>query len=110
MNASQRTSTLVLILAIAGELTGCTPERPKARYTVDEYLANPDAMNAKLEECTNNPGDLASDPDCVNVRAAAERKGVGSLRDLPPMGLATPEQRERADPNSKSAESPPRTD
>ena len=82
----------VLLVATAVALFGCSPEQPKARYTVDEYLANPDAMNAKLAECTNNPGELRSDPDCVNVTAAAERKGVGSLRDLPPMDLNPPEE------------------
>lgn len=76
MNAIQRTAFLVLV-AMAG---GCSPEAPQARYTVDEYLAKPAAMDTKLEECANNPGDLESDPDCVNVRAAAEQKGIGSLR------------------------------
>lgn len=81
---------LVLIAAAIIALSGCSPEPQTARYTVDEYVANPDAMDAKLKECANNPGDFRDDPDCVNVKAAAERKGIGSLRDLPPMGLNPP--------------------
>ena len=85
MKANQH--QLVLIATAGLALSGCSPEPQAARYTVEEYLANPDAMDAKLRECANNPGDSGNEPDCVNVKAAAERKGIGSLRDLPPMGL-----------------------
>jgi hypothetical protein len=90
MRANQHLLVLIATAAIA--LCGCSPEPQRARYTVDEYLANPDAMEATLKECANNPGDTRNDPDCVNVKAAAERKGIGSLRDLPPMGLNPPTQ------------------
>jgi hypothetical protein len=88
MKANQRLRVTVAIAVIA--LSGCFPEPQTARYTVDEYVANPDAMDAKLKECANNPGDFRDDPDCVNVKAAAERRGIGSLRDLPPLGLNPP--------------------
>lgn len=97
MNAIRRASGMAPTVALAMVLFGCSPESPKARYTVDEYLANPQAMDARLEECANNPGDLRDDPDCINVRAAAERQGVGSLRDLPPMRLASPQEKSGAD-------------
>lgn len=89
---------LVLVAAVAIAFCGCSREPEKARYTVDEYVANPDAMEARLKECANNPGDSRDDPDCVNVRAAAERKGIGSLRDLPPMGL-NPDANDRETPS-----------
>jgi hypothetical protein len=88
-------SRLPVLLTAAVAICGCSPEPPKARYTVDEYLANPQAMEAKLHECANNPGDSGRDPECVNVRAAAERQGIGSLRDLPPMGLNPPAEKDR---------------
>jgi hypothetical protein len=102
MNANQ--FHLVLVAAAATAFCGCSPEPQKARYTVDEYAANADAMEAKLQECANNPGDSRNDPDCVNVKAAAERKGIGSLRDLPPMGLnpASNERGSQSDEQSKS--------
>jgi hypothetical protein len=90
MKAKQHLSALTWAAVIA--LFGCSPEPKAARYTVDEYVAHPDVMNAKLVECANSPGDSLNDPDCVNVKAAAERKGIGSLRDLPPMGLNPPAQ------------------
>ena len=93
---------LVLVGAAAIALCGCSPEAPKARYTVDEYLANPNAMDARLSECASNPGDSRNDPDCVNVRAAAERKGIGSLRDLPPIGLNPPPTDEQPKPNAQA--------
>ena len=100
MNANQ--FRLVLVGAAAIALCGCSPESPKAHYTVDQYVANPDAMDAKLKECANSPGDSRNDPDCVNVKAAAERKGIGSLRDLPPMGLNPPPTDEQSKPNEQA--------
>jgi hypothetical protein len=96
MNANQFHLALGAAAAIA--FCACSPEPQAARYTVAEYVANPDAMDAKLRECANNPGDSHNDPDCVNVKAAAERKGIGSLRDLPPMGL-NPRSDDRGSPS-----------
>jgi hypothetical protein len=104
MNATQRVSYSVSFLAIACALFGCSREPASARYTVEEYLGNPQAMDAKLKECANSPGDLRSDPDCINANAAAERKGIGSLRDLPPMGLNPSEK----DAHTDETESTPR--
>jgi hypothetical protein len=104
MRTVQRTRSLALIVAAVAGVSGCSPEPPKARYTVDEYLANPDAMDAKLKDCANNPGDLGNHPDCVNVRVAAERKGLGSLRDLPPMDLAPSEKDDPRQQDARTAE------
>jgi hypothetical protein len=99
MNVHQ--SRLVLIGTATIAFCGCSPEPQSARYTVDQYVANPDAMDSKLRECANNPGESRNDPDCVNVQAAAERKGIGSLRDLPPMGLNPPPTEQPADRQDK---------
>lgn len=42
-----------------------------------------------LADCANDPGSLADHPDCVNAREAAPLDGIGSIRDLPPLGLPT---------------------
>jgi hypothetical protein len=97
MKANQRPLAMIAIAVIT--LSGCSPQPQAARYTVDEYVANPDAMDARLKECANNPGDFRDDPDCVNVKAAAERKGIGSLRDLPPMGLNPPPEQKSESEN-----------
>lgn len=90
-------------------LCACTPEPPKARYTVDEYLANPQAMDEALERCTKNPGEQRNDPDCINVQAAAQRKDVGSLRDRRPLGLV-PEEKSDPDQSQEPSERNPQRD
>ncbi|MBM0105800.1 EexN family lipoprotein [Steroidobacter sp. S1-65] len=79
-----------IIAGIAIGATGCSHEPKKAQYTVEQYLADRDLMNKKVEECANNPGELRNDPDCINARAAASKDSWGSLRDRPPVGLNSP--------------------
>lgn len=45
--------------------------------------------------CENDPGTLGKTPACVNAMAAAAQVGIGSLRDLPPMGLVEGEGKRR---------------
>lgn len=75
-------SSIVAVISVA---SGCTPEPKKAERTVEQYLADKELMNRKIEECTNNPGDQRNDPDCINAGTAASLVGLGSLRDLPPV-------------------------
>lgn len=79
--------------AVALTLLGCSEQSkaPQATYTVDEYLAKPELLAAKLRECANDPGELRNDPDCINVKEAAKRQGVGSYDELPPLKLSKPE-------------------
>lgn len=62
--------------------SACTPGPKRAQYTVEQYLADRELMNKKVEECANNPGDLSGSPDCTNAMAAAERSSHRSLREL----------------------------
>jgi len=82
----------IIGLAATLALSACSRElQPeKAMYTVDEYLAKPDVMATKLHECANNPGELRNNPDCVNVKEAVKRQGIGSLDKLRPLKLSTP--------------------
>lgn len=43
--------------------------------TVSWYAApaNKAALDAKLAECKNNPGELRDTPNCINARAASEK-------------------------------------
>jgi len=43
-----------------------------------------------VKDCTNNPGELASSPNCINAMAAARMAGQSSLRTLPPLELPQP--------------------
>lgn len=85
---------------------GCAPS-PDQHQTVEFYRANAEARQAKVAECANDPGALDKTPDCVNARQAAALEDVGSLRDLPPMGLspdAAQKKNERPDPADTSAQ------
>lgn len=60
--------TLLLLGLFAG---ACNAEETR---TVDWYKApeNAAALEAKLKECKNNPGELADTPNCKNARAASQ--------------------------------------
>lgn len=70
------------ILLGVSVIAGCTPAPKKAKYTVDQYLADRSLMNKTVEECSKNPGELDDDPDCVNAIEAARQGAHKTLRDL----------------------------
>ncbi|MDP8984136.1 MAG: EexN family lipoprotein [Pseudomonadota bacterium] len=66
---------------------GCAPVPDRSTQTVDYYTGHAQERQAMLKECTNNPGDLANSPNCINAMVAARLAGQGSLRTLPPLQL-----------------------
>ena len=68
----------------------CAPSPDPTHQTVDYYVANREAREARLAECSNDPGALSQTPDCINARQAATLESIGSLRELPPMQLPAP--------------------
>lgn len=84
-------SCLGIVVAISS--AACAPSPNPAHQTVEYYRANPQARETKVAECANDPAVLGKTPDCVNAKQAAKLEGVGSLRELPPMGL-TPETKQ----------------
>lgn len=86
-------SNLGIVVIFAAIGSGCTQEAapPKATHTVDEYLAKPKVMEAKLRECANNPGELRNTPDCINVKAAAQQNGIGSRKKMEPLKFPSAE-------------------
>lgn len=79
MKPTYLASCIMLVVPI---IYGCTPAPKKAAYTVEQYLADRELMDKKVEECANNPGELEDDPDCVNAIAAARQGSRRTLRDL----------------------------
>jgi hypothetical protein len=75
----------------------CAPVPDLATQTVDYYTGHARERQTMLEQCQNNPGELARSPNCVNAMAAARLAGQGSLRTLPSLQL----------PQSSSAVEPP---
>lgn len=65
-----RINKVVLLAAFALlslAFTGC--EKKEETKTVDWYMApeNKAALEAKLKECRNNPGELGNTPNCQNA-------------------------------------------
>jgi len=72
-------------------LAGCNRGPDDTRLTVEYFRAHAAERQSTLRECANDPGNLNNSPVCANARQAARIEDVGSLRNLPPMGLpATP--------------------
>ncbi|SBW05680.1 conserved exported hypothetical protein [uncultured delta proteobacterium] len=71
---------LLMVTALAFALSGCNSEETK---TVEWYLKpeNKPALDAKLAECRNNPGQLKDTPNCINARQAAEKIFLGGKFD-----------------------------
>jgi hypothetical protein len=72
-------------------LAGCHRSPHDTRLTVEYFRAHAAERQATLRDCANDPGSLRKSPMCVDAREAARIEDVGSLRNLPQMGLpATP--------------------
>lgn len=66
----------------------CAPSPELTHQTVEYYRANREAREARVAECANDPGALGKTPDCINAKQAAAIEGLGSLRDMKPLGLS----------------------
>jgi hypothetical protein len=75
---------IIVTFLIAG---GCAPAPDRASHTVADYQQDARLRQEVLARCIADPGSLQQSPDCVNVREADRRSGVGNLRDLAPMNL-----------------------
>src|SRR5262245_4110259 len=82
---------LLAVLGIAAlPMVGCV-QRPTP--TVEYFRAHKEERVEQLARCTNDKARLNGEPACVNAREAERIESVGSLRDLPGVGLA-PAKRE----------------
>jgi hypothetical protein len=65
----------------------CAPAPDQARHSVEDYATDPALRHETLARCAADPGTLGKTPDCVNVKEAERRVGIGSLRELTPLDL-----------------------
>jgi hypothetical protein len=77
---------LIRALAVIS-VAACTPDADVARYTVEQYRADPDLRRDVFVACTNDPGMTGKSADCINAIEAERLESRGSLRNLPPVGL-----------------------
>lgn len=98
-----------IIVAVGS--SACAPPSQTTHQTVDYYRANREVREAKVAECANDPGSLGNTPDCINALQAAQLESIGSLQDLPPMGLVSEEEQAgSSDESERSSDSPGRTE
>lgn len=67
----------------------CAPSPDPVTHTVAYYREHTEARDAKVVVCSDDPGALGRTADCVNALEASRIEGIGSMRDLPPLGLPT---------------------
>lgn len=85
MNVSRSLVSLALTISVLG---GCTRSPDVTAPTVEYYRGNAAEREAQVQKCKSDPGALSKTAACVNALQAAELESVGSLRDLPSMGLS----------------------
>jgi hypothetical protein len=61
-------STIISVTALTA-LTACSEKV----YDVEYYLQHVEERKAKIEQCKNNPGEMANNPNCKNAAAALNR-------------------------------------
>jgi hypothetical protein len=81
---------LLIPLLMSLPLSGCTNSDSTApasvaerTYTVNEFLAQPDLRKRVGSACSNDPGRMALEPNCVNVRRADHVASAGTIADMP---------------------------
>jgi len=60
---------ILLIISTSLFLASCGNDTPPV-HDVKYYLDNPDILENVLESCSNDPGNLANTPNCVNAEEA----------------------------------------
>jgi hypothetical protein len=75
------------IVWLAVALAGCGRSLQQDALTVGYYRTHALEREGMLRTCADDPGRLQGTANCVNAREAARAEGVGSLKDLPSMGL-----------------------
>ena len=73
MRSVRHIMLLGIAIALMSGTTACSAESAKEEtHTVDWYMApeNKAALEAKLQECQNNPGELQNTPNCQNAKQA----------------------------------------
>ena len=79
---------VAVVAVVVTVLVGCARNAGNdSGQTVAYYRTHAAERTQILQACANDPGRLQNTGDCVSARTAARQEGVGSLRELPPMGL-----------------------
>jgi hypothetical protein len=91
---------LVVTLASAA---GCAPAPDPASHTVEEYRHDAKLRKLTFAHCAKDPVSRDLRPDCLNAREAERLEGVGSLRNLAPLELPSPNARSESSGQDSNA-------
>ncbi|ROM69253.1 hypothetical protein BK653_14930 [Pseudomonas brassicacearum] len=75
------------VLAVAVILAGCGESTPV--QTVDWYKNHDAERKGMILKCEENPGELATKPNCINAKTAANHLAVDK-RDYPKLVPSNP--------------------
>lgn len=74
--------TRLAILIIAAALTGCNDaDKGQQAKTVGWFLDHREELAATLKGCSDNPGELAKTPICINANEARNQVTVQEMED-----------------------------
>jgi len=68
---------VLLTIFISILLAACDSE---TTYDVEYYVSHDNERQQKLQECANNPGELADTPNCQNAAAALNKLATRKSR------------------------------
>ena len=66
----------LFLISLTLTLTGCFEEAPKKEevHTVAWFIEHKEVMEDTLKKCTNNPGELFTNPNCINASEARSKQ------------------------------------
>ncbi|WP_299205391.1 EexN family lipoprotein [uncultured Amphritea sp.] len=75
---------IALMVLVSFALTGCFDKGPDTGplKTVDWYKAHDDERQKILKLCSNNPGELEDDANCINALQAERAQSFGKPKDI----------------------------
>jgi hypothetical protein len=88
----------VLVLPALIALLGCDGGPQGEAPTVDWYREHASERDHQVQVCSSDPAAHKESELCLNALRAAELESVGSLRNLPSMGLSPPKAEAPKDP------------
>jgi hypothetical protein len=74
---------LAAVLSTAALLAACSGKPTQIPFlarvmTTDEFTAQPDVRERVLQYCGQNPGQVGSDPNCVNAQQSSRMTTAGT--------------------------------
>lgn len=70
----------ISLIAALAFLTACNEVVKKEVKTVQWYTEHPEERAEQVKICTNNPGQLRDDPNCINARQSMIKNSGGYLK------------------------------